>query len=74
MKIGIVNLCTSHPQDFVPILRDLDCEVRCVWDSGDTRPTGFAEEFAKKFNISQVCKTVEDMVDKVDAVIIDGAN
>ena len=74
MKIGIVDLCTSHPQNFVPILRDFGCEVSCVWDNGDTRPPGFAKEFAEKFNIPHICKNLEEMVDKVDAVTIHGAN
>jgi hypothetical protein len=74
MKIGIVDLCTSHPENFVPILRDLGFEVRCVWDSGDTRPPGFADEFAKKFNIPKVCKALEEMVGEVDAVTVHGAN
>ena len=74
MKIGIVDLCTPHPQNFMPILRDFGCEVSCVWDNGDTRPPGFTKEFAEKFNISHICKNLEEMVDKVNAVTIHGAN
>lgn len=69
-----MDLCTSHPENFVPILRDLGCKVTCVWDSGDTRPAGFAEEFAEKFHIPHVCETLEEMVEKVEAVTIHGAN
>ena len=74
MKIGVVDLCTSHPENFVPILRELGCEIRCVWDSGDVRPSEFAEEFAKKFNIPHVCESLEEMVEEVEAAIIHSAN
>ena len=65
MKIGVVDLYTSHPENFVPILRELGCEIRCVWDSGDVRPPGFAEEFARKFNIPHVCESLQEMVEEV---------
>lgn len=74
VKIGIVDLCTSHPQAFVPILRDLGCEIVSVWDSGDTRSEDFIGKFAKEFNIPHVARTLEVMVDKVDAVTVHSAN
>ena len=53
-KIGLVGLCTSHPEAWVPVIRDLtkeglvDVEVVACWDSGETRPADFAKTFAKE--------------------------
>ena len=50
-RLGLVGLCTSHPESWVPIIRELtaeklvDMEVVAAWDSGETRPAGFAEGF-----------------------------
>ncbi len=80
MKIGIVGLCTSHPLKWVPIIRDMaekgiiDAEITAVWDSGETRPEGFAGEFCSNYNIPLSFKKLENMVDEVDAVIIHTAN
>ena len=47
MKIGIVDLDTSHPQNWIPIIRDLGHEVVCVWDGGTVHPASYVETFAK---------------------------
>ncbi|MHB9138157.1 MAG: hypothetical protein ACYC4Q_02000, partial [Victivallaceae bacterium] len=67
-KLGLVGLCTSHPEGWVPIIRDMtdnnivDVEIVAAWDSGETRPAGFAAEFCKKFNIPHVIENLEDMI------------
>ncbi len=79
-RIGIVGLCTSHPENWVPIIRDLtkekliDAEVTACWDPAETRPEGFAKEFAKKFDIPNPIDNLNDMIDLVDGVIIHTAN
>jgi hypothetical protein len=74
LRIGIVDLCTSHPAAFVPILRDLGCDITCVWDGGQTRAEDYAETFAQQFAIPNVCRTLAEMIGKVDAVTIHGAD
>ncbi|MCP3966056.1 MAG: Gfo/Idh/MocA family oxidoreductase [Lentisphaerae bacterium] len=79
-KIGLVGLCTSHPYAWVPILRKMteegvvDVEVVCAWDSGETRPAGFAAEFCKKFDIPLAVDSLEEMIGKVDGVIVHTTN
>ncbi len=79
-KIGLVGLCTSHPDSWVPVMRDLakegiaDIEVFACWDSGETRPEGFAREFAAKYNIPHTPETLEEMLPMVDGVIVHTTN
>jgi hypothetical protein len=79
-RLGIVGLCTSHPSNWVPVIRDLakekkvDVDVVAAWDSGGTRTEGFATAFCKQFNIPQPVTDLEEMVDLVDGVIIHSAN
>lgn len=79
-RIGLVGLCTSHPEGWVPIIRELaqngtaDMEVVACWDSGETRPVNFAREFAEKFNIPHTPATLEEMLPLVDGVIVHTTN
>ncbi len=79
-RIGLVGLCTSHPECWVPVIRDLtaeglvDVEVTAAWDSGETRPEGFAREFAREFNIPNAVDTLDAMLPLVDGVIVHTTN
>jgi hypothetical protein len=79
-KLGIAGLCTSHPESWVPVIRDMtdnkivDVEIVAAWDSGETRPAGFAAEFCKKFNIPRTIEKLEDMIGLVDGIILHTAN
>lgn len=79
-RIGLVGLCSSHPYNWVPTIRELvkeglvDAEVVVAWDSGETRPEGFAADFCKEFNIPKTVDRLEDMIDMVDGVIIHTSN
>ena len=79
-RIGLVGLCTSHPQSWVPVIRDLtarklvDTEVVAAWDSGETREAGFAKTFCKEHQIAQPVDRIEDMLELVDGVIVHTAN
>jgi virulence factor len=79
-RIGLVGLCTSHPEKWVPIIRQLtneglvDVEVMAAWDGGYTRPEGFTRQFCERFGIARTVENIEDMVDLVDGVIIHTAN
>lgn len=79
-RLGLVGLCTSHPQNWIPIIRQLvkenyvDLEIVAAWDSGQTRPKGFAKEFSDQFNIPTPVEDLKDMVDMVDGVIVHTTN
>jgi len=79
-KLGLVGLCTSHPEAWVPVIRKLteekivDVEVVAAWDSGETRPAGFAKEFCKKMSIAKAVDKMEDLLDLVDGVIVHTTN
>ena len=81
-RLGIAGLCTSHPINWIPVIRELDregfcsVEIAALWDSGETRPAGFAADFARKQGLEKAAlpRTLEEMVPLVDGVIIHAAN
>jgi predicted regulator of Ras-like GTPase activity (Roadblock/LC7/MglB family) len=79
-KLGLVGLCTSHPENWVPIIRDMtdnkivDVDIVAAWDSGETRPAEFTTEFCKKFNIPRVVKELGNMLDMVDGIVLHTSN
>ncbi len=74
MKIGIVDLDTSHPQNWIPIEREMGHEVVGVWDGGSVHPAGYAEKFASDHDIPKVYSSLEEMVPVVDCAIIHGCD
>ena len=79
-KLGLVGLCSSHPSKWVPLIRqladelNLGVEVRAAWDSGQTRPAGYAREFCREFGIPRPLDRLEDLLEEVDGVIIHTAD
>ena len=79
-KLGLVGLCTSHPSRWVPIIRQLsgelrlEVEVRAAWDSGQTRPEGYAAEFCRELEIPRAFERLEDMLEEVDGAIVHTAD
>lgn len=74
LRIGIVDLDTSHPGNWVPIIKELGHQVVAVFDGGTVHEEGYASQFAEKHDIKTVCESLEDMVQLVDAVIIHSVN
>jgi hypothetical protein len=74
MKIGVVDLDTSHPGNWIPIERELGHEVVGVWDGGSVHPPEYVSEFARKHEIPRVFESLEAMVPEVDGVVIHGCN
>lgn len=70
MKIGLVDLDTSHPEAFVPLLRERGHEIVGVWDGGSVHPEGYAQEFARKNNIPTVFAELPDMAEEVDCALV----
>lgn len=79
-RIGLVGLCTSHPSAWIPIIRQyveeglFDAEIVAAWDSGETRPEGFAKSFCEEMNIPHAPEKLSDMLDLVDGVIVHTTN
>ena len=75
IRIGLVDLDTSHPQAFTRILRTIPgVEVRALWDGHDVWPAGYESTFARDNDIPVVCSRLEEMPDHVDAAMIHGTN
>jgi predicted dehydrogenase len=75
IRLGIVDLDTSHPGAFTRILRTFgDVELAAVFDSHDVWPEGFDHRFASEQQIPVVCTRLEEMPELVDAVMIHGVN
>jgi len=70
LRIGLVDLDTSHPGSWVPIIRELGHEVVAVWDGGTVYGEGYAEGFAKEHQIENVAESLEAMVPLVDVAIV----
>jgi hypothetical protein len=75
IRIGLVDLDTSHPQAFTRILRTIPgVEVGALWDGHDVWPAGYESTFARDNDIPVVCTRLEEMPDHVDAAMIHGTN
>src|SRR5512135_2318886 len=75
IRIGLVDLDTSHPHAFVGILQTMaGVEVTALWDGHDVWPPGYDQQFARDHGIASVCSRLEEMPDLVDAAMIHGTN
>jgi hypothetical protein len=75
IRIGLVDLDTSHPQAFLRILRTIPgVEVSALWDGHDVWPAGYDTTFARENAIPVVCSRLEEMPEHVDAAMIHGTN
>ena len=74
MKIGIVDLDTSHPQNWIPIERELGHDVVGIWDGGAVHPPDYVKQFAQEHEIPRVYDALEEMVEDVDCAVIHGCD
>tara|TARA_B100000029_G_scaffold169802_1_gene166050 strand:+ start:4641 stop:5585 length:945 start_codon:yes stop_codon:yes gene_type:complete len=75
INLGIIDIDTSHPGSFIPILRSFkDIEVTTVYDYGDIWDDKYVKHFASENKIPNVVKSIDEMLEKIDAVLIQGAN
>lgn len=75
IRIGLVDLDTSHPHAFTQILRTFPAvEVHAVWDGHDVWPEGYDRAFAREHGVPVVCDRLEEMPAHVDAAMIHGTN
>jgi len=74
MKIGIVDLDTSHPQNWIPIERELGHEVIGLWDGGTVHPAEYVEKFRVEKEIPRRYDSLEAMARDVDLAIVHGCD
>src|SRR5690242_12826646 len=74
MRIGIIDLDTSHPANWVPIERELGHEIVGVFDAGAVHLPGYSENFAAEHRIPRVFSSIAEMVNEVDCAIIHSCN
>jgi len=74
MRIGIVDLDTSHPANWIPIERELGHKIVGLCDSGDVHPPEYAAEFAQKLVVPKVYDSIAQLVPDVDCAILHGCN
>jgi hypothetical protein len=74
MRIGIVDVDTSHPQNWIPIERELGHEIVGIWDAGAVHPPEYVTEFAETHQVPRVFSSLEEMVPEVDCAIIHGCD
>ena len=70
MRIGLVDVDTSHPQNWIPILRDLGHEVVGICDAGDVHPAEYVRDLAAEHAVPALYGTLDAMVDDVDCAIV----
>ncbi len=70
MRIGIVDLDTSHPAAWIPIERDFGHEIVGIFDGGAVHPPGYAQKFAAEHKIANVFGSIEQMVERIDCAIV----
>src|SRR5437773_9284256 len=74
MKLGIVDLDTSHPENWIPIERELGHDVVAVFDDGSVHPAGYVKRFAQQHAIPRVFSSLAEMARVVDCAVIHSCN
>ena len=74
--IGFVDLDTSHPGYWTPIIRSLGYHIAGVFDSGTVYPAGHAQQFAAQHQIPRVFTRLDEMAasDEIDIAIVSSCN
>ena len=74
IKIGVINIDTSHPWSFARILRKENrARYTAVYNDG-FRTNEEVNEFIKEFNLEKKCNSVEELAKVVDIVFVQGCN
>lgn len=74
MRIGIVDVDTSHPRNWIPIERDLGHEIVGLWDGGSVHSPEYVRSFAGELEVPKIYPALDDMVGEVDCAIVHGAD
>ena len=74
MKIGIVDVDTSHPAGWIPIERELGHEIAGIWDGGSVHQRPYVEQFASEHEVPRLYDSLEQMAAEVDCAVIHGCD
>lgn len=74
IKIGVVNIDTSHPLEFALELQKENRARYTAVFNGGFRGEGEVNAFADKFGLERICNSIEELADIVDVGFIQGCN
>ena len=74
MKIGIVDIDTSHPESWIPIERELGHEIAGIWDGGSVYQRPYVKQFAARHDVPRVFDSLAEMASEVDCAVIHGCD
>ncbi|MBX7213828.1 MAG: Gfo/Idh/MocA family oxidoreductase [Thermoflexales bacterium] len=71
IRIGLVDVDTTHPGFFVPLLHQSpDLRVTALHDGGAVQTAEYVAGFAREHGIPQVCDSLDELVASVDAGLV----
>lgn len=74
MRIGVVDLDTSHPETFLPVLREQGHDVVGVYGGDTVVDAAYTAEYARRHGIAEVVDHPGELIGRVDAVFIHSVN
>jgi hypothetical protein len=74
MRIGLVDIDTSHPENWIPFIRAMGHEIIGVWDGASVHSTAYVRDFVKQHAIPRLFDRLEAMPALVDCAIIHSCN
>lgn len=71
IRIGLVDLDTSHPAFFINLLhRSPDMRVTAIYDGGAVQSPEYIAQFAREHGITQICNNLNELVAQVDGGMV----
>lgn len=74
MRIGVVDLDTSHPEAFLPLLRERGHDVVAVYGGHTVVDDDYTRRYATENGIARVVDDLTELVGDVDAVFVHGVD
>ncbi len=74
VKVGCVNIDTSHPMGFAEAMQKTNRAKYVAVYNDSFRAKEEVEGFANRFNVENICETLEEMANLCDIVFIQGCN
>lgn len=74
MKIAIIDLDTSHPAAWLPVIRQLGHEVTGIFDGGSVHPASYVHAFADEHRIPRLFSSLHEAAESADCAVIHGCD
>lgn len=74
MRLALIDIDTSHPAAWIPLLRQMGHEVVAIWDGGTVHAGAYVRQFAAEHEIPTVAERLEDLVEAADGAIVHSCN